>query len=189
MNRAYKFLRAGLKSDYDGSAWTVGEWRTVQPPTEACVGLNASLLIPEALRYVQGEILAEVEYDGVTIDSGDKFTCERMRVVRAWDWTPRMSVQLAVFAARQAIDIYRRYDPTDDRPQRAIDAAQAWLDKPTDTAAYAARAAADAAAFAARAAAVPALCAADAAADAAGAGITQRCHDYIMALLDGGDDE
>ena len=54
---AYKFLRKGMESNYDGSPWEIGKWREVPAPSEECVGLNASKLIQDALGYVRGEIL------------------------------------------------------------------------------------------------------------------------------------
>jgi hypothetical protein len=71
----------------------------------------------------------------------------------------------AIFAAKQVIQIYEKKYPRDSRPRQAIEAAEKYLNEPTEdnkNAAYAAAAAADATAYAAAAAA-------DAAADAAGA--------------------
>jgi len=71
----------------------------------------------------------------------------------------------AIFAAKQVIQIYEKKYPRDSRPRQAIEAAEKYLNEPTEdnkNAAYAAAATADATAYAAAAAA-------DAAADAAGA--------------------
>jgi len=71
----------------------------------------------------------------------------------------------AIFAAKQVIQIYEKKYPRDSRPRQAIEAAEKYLNEPTEdnkNAAYAAAAAADATAYAAAAAS-------DAAADAAGA--------------------
>lgn len=40
MNLAWKFLRfdgTAITSNYDGSPWTVGEWREVERPARTCV--------------------------------------------------------------------------------------------------------------------------------------------------------
>ena len=146
MTTAYKFLDKGLKSNYDGSSWTVGEWRHEKKPTEACVGLNASRFIPDALRYVQGTILAKVEYKGAVIDSGDKVTCESMRIIKTWPWGKRESVGLAIFAAESVLHVFERKYPDDKRPRQTIEAARAWLEGTgTADAAYAAARAAYAA--------------------------------------------
>jgi hypothetical protein len=79
----------------------------------------------------------------------------------------KQSVQYAIFAAEQVIDIYERKYPDDKRPRNAIEAAKAYLKNPSKkTKAYAAYAA-DAADAAAYAAAAAAAYAAYAAADAA----------------------
>ena len=182
MKIAYKFLRTGLKSKYDGSPWKLGEWRKVNSPCEPCVGLNASRNIVDALSYVQGEILAKVEYKGGVIDSGDKLTCEKMRIVRTWKWTKEHSVRLAVYAARQVLSIYEEEYPGDDRPRRAIEAAEAYLKDPSNKTARAAvhaTAAAAGAVYAARSA----VHAADAAALAANAGTKNKIHKYILRML------
>jgi hypothetical protein len=78
----------------------------------------------------------------------------------------------AIFAAKQVIQIYEKKYPRDSRPRQAIEAAEKYLNEPTEdnkNAAYAAAAAADATAYAAAAAADAAADAAGAAADAAGA--------------------
>ena len=150
MKTAYKFLDKGLKSNYDGSSWTVGEWRHGPEPTIACEGFNASRLIPDALRYVKGTILAQVECEGAVIDSGDKVTCESMRIIQTWPWGKRESVRLAIFAAESVLQVFEQQRPDDKRPRRAIEAAKAWLDgKGTARAANAAARAAYAAARAA----------------------------------------
>ena len=200
MKTAYKFLRTRMRSDYDGSDWKLGEWRQVDAPTVECRGLNASELIPDALHYVQGEILARVEYKGTVVTGGDKVTCEYMRVVETWPWTKRMSVQLAVFAARRVLALWERRYPDDARPRTAIEAAESWLADNGSTARAAARAA-DAARAAARAAAADAAAAAAwaaagaAAAAWAGAGAEAAagaaaaaeagtaCHRYVLTLL------
>ena len=72
--KQWKFLKDGLRSNYDNSPWEIGVWREVDPATELCNGLNASNYIQDALSYVRGEILAEVECDGEVIHGDDKST-------------------------------------------------------------------------------------------------------------------
>ena len=87
MNTAFKFLRlkdGKLVSDYDGSEWTLGEWREEAAPAKACVGLCCSPHATQAYDYVSGDVVALVEYGGKVIGSGDKLACERMRLLRVW---------------------------------------------------------------------------------------------------------
>ena len=93
--------------------------------------------------------------------------CERpdwmIWLARKKGWlTKEQSVRISIGAAEAVIGIYAAKYPTDDRPQKAIAAAKAWLVDPH--AANAAAAAANAAAYAAAYAAY-----ADAAANAAAA--------------------
>jgi hypothetical protein len=181
----YKFLRTGLKSNYNGFQWTLGKWHKTECK-ELCVGFNCSERVIDALMYVKGEILCKVESRGKSFTDNDKSTWEKMRIIRAWHWTKEDSVAMAVFAAELVIDIYEKKYPNDERPRKAIEAAKIWLKNPSDKnadahAAHAAYAAADAAAYAAayaadaaysaysaaRAAAYAAAYAADAAAHAA----------------------
>ncbi|MDD5354956.1 MAG: Imm5 family immunity protein [Candidatus Omnitrophica bacterium] len=81
----------------------------------------------------------------------------------------KQKIQYAIFAAEQVINLYEEKYPNDKRPREAIEAAKAYLNKPTQKnkdaaadAAYAAYAAADAA-YAAHAAAYAAHAAAYAA--------------------------
>ena len=173
MKTAWKFLNTAngmLVSAYDSSPWVGGKWREEAAPVKACVGLNASQTVPDALRYVRGTILARVEYGGRVIFSRDKVTCERMRIVQAWEWGKAESVRLAAIAARSVLPIWNAQHDNDARALRAIEAAEAWLANPCETkrkAAYAAyadayanAAYADAAAAAAYAAAAAAYAAA-----------------------------
>jgi hypothetical protein len=85
--RLWKYLEVDtdgtIYSHYDGSPWTVGDWRDDRVVAR-CVGLNASGTRAEAHRYVAGAILALVEAAGRYHDGGDKVTCDSMRIVCAW---------------------------------------------------------------------------------------------------------
>jgi hypothetical protein len=151
----WKSMLCGLKSSYDKSQWTIGEWRELPSATELCAGFNASVRIIDAMSYVNMEILAKVSVDGQSVIGDDKQTWQRMRVVAAWEWPKEESVKLAIFSAELVIGMYGEKYPNDNRPRKAIEAAREYLKNP-----HAAHAA-DAAAHAAHAAAY------DAAADAA----------------------
>ena len=76
-NRQWKFLRTGLKSDYNGFQWEIGKWETTECE-RLCVGFNCSNRIMDAMRYVRGEILAEVESSGKCFEDDSKSTHEKM---------------------------------------------------------------------------------------------------------------
>ena len=178
----YKFLDAGLKSHYDGSPWTVGKWRTVPEPTVECLGLNASRYVSDALGYVRGVVLAKVEVGGKIIKGDDKWTCEKMRLVAVADWGKEHSLRMAIFAARSCLDKFEQKYPGNDKPRKAIEAAEAVLANDTKenrNAAAAAAAADAAAAYAYAAAAAYAAYADDDAYDAA----KRRIHRYCLSLV------
>ena len=143
--RQFKFLRTGLKSNYNKYQWTLGKWHKTEC-VKLCHGFNCSENIADALRYVQGEILAEVQVRGKYFMDTDKSTWEEMKIIRAWHWQKKDSVALAIFCAELALPIFEKQHPADDRPKKAIEAAKAWLDNPTAEAAWTAAEAAGAAA-------------------------------------------
>jgi hypothetical protein len=157
--RRFKFLRTGLKSDYNDYQWEMGKWHATEC-VELCHGFNCSNRIIDALGYVKGEILAEVEVRGKHFYGHDKSTHEEMRIVRAWKWKKKDSVALSIFSAELVLKNFESKFPTDDRPRKAIKAAKNYLAKQTAKNQSAARAAAY---VAARAAAYVAADAADAA--------------------------
>jgi hypothetical protein len=146
--KLYKSMRKGLKSNFDGSKWKIGEWRKTDC-TEICIGFNCSKNIIDAMSFVDMEILAEVQTRGITFISSDKQTSEEMKIDRAWKWDKKDSVMLAIYAAELVIDIFEKQYPNDKRPRNAIEAAKTYLKAPN----RAASAAAGDAAWAARAAA------------------------------------
>ena len=173
--RRFKFLRDGLRSDYNGYQWEIGVWQKTECK-KLCHGFNCSRRIVDAMQYVSGEILAEVEVRGTHFDDKDKSTHAEMRIIKALKWTKADSVSLAIYAARLVLDVYESAYPGDDRPRIAIEAAERWLAHPSvenQAAARAARDAAEAAGDAARGAAW-------AAGDAAGAAIES----YLLSRLD-----
>jgi hypothetical protein len=142
--RLWKFLRekeGRIASEYDGSEWTIGVRRSVPAPIRECEGLNCCPIITDAMGYVQGEVLAEVEISGVKITGDDKITSEHMTLIGAWRWTKKDSVALAIYAAELVIGNFEKQFPNDKRPREAIEAAKAWIINPcksTESAAWSA---------------------------------------------------
>lgn len=92
-----------IASDHDGSTWEIGKWRTVSAPAEECKGLNACENIIDAIAYITPDVIAEVEVEGHCIKGDDKYTCEKMKIIRAWKWEKEDSVALAIFAAKTCL--------------------------------------------------------------------------------------
>lgn len=179
MKARYKFLRTGYKSEIGDHKWKVGKWYEYDGDIEMCEsGFHCSKGIYQAFSHVQGEILAEVEVAGKHEVQDDKEVWEKMRVVRSWKWTKKDSVLFAIFAARLVLKNFEKEFPCDDRPRKAIEAAEAYAKNPTKKnreAAKAAESAAESAAWVAESVAGAAWAAAWAAArSAAGAAWAAR---------------
>ncbi len=178
MTTRYKFLRlvnGNIVSEADHNlCWRIGEWQEWPHLPGLCYqGFHCSPRIYDAFRYVKGEIVAQVEVAGACDRGADKKAWQRMCVVKAWRWRVEDSVAMAIFAAGLVIDFYERQYPDDNRPRKAIEAAESWMKNPA-----AVHAAADAArAAAVGAAADAAAAAADAAADADAAYAAARAAD------------
>ena len=128
----WKFLRTGLKSEYGGFKWKKGQWETCNETLNIChVGFHCSKGIYQAFSYVQGELLAEVEVKGKHLTGTDKECWEKMRIVRVYRWKKIDSVLFAIYAARLVLKLYEDKYPNDDRPRKAIEAAENYAKYPT----------------------------------------------------------
>ncbi len=128
----YKFLRTGYKSEIGDHKWKVGKWYEYDGDIEMCEsGFHCSKGIYQAFSHIRGEILTEVEVAGKHEVQDDKEVWEKMRVVRSWKWTKKDSILFAIFAARLVLKNFEKEFPGDDRPRKAIEAAEAYAKNPT----------------------------------------------------------
>ena len=126
--KLYKYLRTGLKSDRGNTKWKIEKWKKVRGKPSICnKGFHASQKPLQALQYVGGEILAEVMVRGDSVIQDDKECWSEMKIVRAWHWTKKDSVELAIFSAEQVIDIFEKEYPKDKQPREAIESAKQYL--------------------------------------------------------------
>ena len=153
------YEKGKLRSANGGETWEPGEWHRVEGELSMCEsGYHASENIVDSMQYVAPGAIAKVEVRSKHAERADKQCWSEMRVVKAWEWTKRDSVELAVYAAESVIGIFEKQHPDDKRPRQAIEAARAWLEDPnTKTSAAASDAACDAASDAAWAAAWDAM--------------------------------
>src|SRR6185312_7942472 len=97
---AYKFLHlkdGKIRSHYGDHKWKVGKKYTVEGDLRLCGnGFHASAEPLDALRYVQGDVLAVVKVSGDSLDDVDKSCHRSMKIKRAYRWTKADSVALAV---------------------------------------------------------------------------------------------
>jgi hypothetical protein len=188
MDRKFKFLRSvdgrTIKSQSGNVTWKIGEWQHFPKSLVMCsAGLHCSPKIIQALSFVSGEVLAEVETRGTHLAQTDKEVWSDMRIIKAWHWTKEDSLALAIYAAELVLPIFEKQFPKDNRPRKAISAARMYLQNPTT---YAAEDAAEDAAWAARAARAAARAAAWAAEDAARAAedaLTNQIETWLLNKL------
>ena len=132
----YKFLRevdGKIKSDNGKITWKIGKQKTHREELKLCQsGFHCSKEIQQAFSFVQGEVSAIVKCDGKYLKEDDKEVWQKMTIVKAYKWTKKDSVALAIYAAELVIDNYEKEYPNDQRPRNAIKAAKKWLKSPTD---------------------------------------------------------
>jgi len=132
MKKRYKFLRTGYKSENGNHTWEMGKWYKYDGKLNMCKsGFHCSKGIYQAFSYVHGEILAQVEVKGRHLVEDDKEVWGQMRIVKSWRWRKKDSVAFAIYAARLVLKNFEEEFPTDDRPRKAIEAAEKYLQYPT----------------------------------------------------------
>ncbi|MHB8483517.1 MAG: DUF7666 domain-containing protein, partial [Nitrospiria bacterium] len=135
--KLWKSLPADLKPhDFQ---YKLGTWHKQEGKPDLCKnGLHASENVIDAMKFVNCEILAQVEVRGDHLEEKDKQCWSEMKIAKAWKWEKEDSVPLAIYAAELVIDIFEKEYLNDKRPREAIEAAKKWLKNPTSSAAYAA---------------------------------------------------
>ena len=162
----YKFVTANMKSREGNITWKLGEWQKHEGNIVPCEsGFHACQEPRDAFEnYIYGDRFFIVEARGKIKKENDKFVASEMRLISEVD-LKRVSVEWAIYCASLVLSIYEKEYPTDNRPRKAIEAAEKWLENPNEKNRIAAKAAA-----AAAKAADAAAWAADTAAGAAWAG-------------------
>ena len=126
--KRYKFLKEGFKSNNGNCVWEIGKWKKHKGKLEMCKsGFHCSKKIYQAFFYVQGEILAEIEARGKKLAEKDKEVYSEMRILRAWKWQKKDSVELAIYCAELCLKNFEKVYPNDKRPRIAIESTKLWL--------------------------------------------------------------
>ena len=163
MRKRYKFLglkNGKIKSKNGNCYWDIGKWKKLDEELLLCKqGFHCSKKPVDAFYWVAGEVLAIVEVNGKSIIDADKECYEEMRIARAYRWTKKDNVALAIYSAELVLENYEKIYPNDNRPRKAIEAAKKVLKidnvknrAAAEAAAWAAWSAAEAVAWATRAA-------------------------------------
>jgi hypothetical protein len=136
MKYRYKFLYErpeGIQSQHGSELWKIGQWqKTTETPKLCRSGYHCSKGISQAFKYIQGDILAKVEVRGDSDISDDKECYQEMRIVKAYRWTKKDSVALAIYSAELVLDNYERWNPKDKSVRNAIEAAKRVLEDDTE---------------------------------------------------------
>jgi hypothetical protein len=184
----YKWIQDNWESSRGNETpWKMGVWKEIDGEIKLCShGYHACRSIYQSLGYIYGNRLVMIEAEGIQEET-DKFVAQRMRVVSEIP-SNEIMIEFAIACTKNVLYLYEKQYPDDDRPRKAIDAADAARAAANTAAAaaacatdcavvYAAACAADAAA-AANTAAAAAYAAADAAAAcAAAAAAAARNHE------------
>jgi hypothetical protein len=135
MKTRWKFLRKSgrtIKSENGDMKWKMGEWNKVEGKLDMCTnGLHCSKTAYDAFTYVQGEVLALVECKGKHLSDENKECWEEQRIIKAYKWTKKDSLKLAIFSAELVLKNFEKKYPDDLRPRQAIEAAKKVLFKDT----------------------------------------------------------
>jgi hypothetical protein len=173
VNKAWKSLKyidGKIKSGNGDCTWKVGKWQKPIKGVDICnKGYHASKLIIDAMRYVDCEVIAEVEYKGEIVEQDDKLVAENIKIIRAWYWTKKDSMKASIYFVKQAMKYVdkKKFPDVHDACKGSIKAIEMMLNAVTDKQIEAAESAAWSAESAARSAESAAWSAAESAARSA----------------------
>ena len=139
----YKFLSQDMRSRYgDRPRWSLGVPLTYDGKIRPCSsGFHASLDLYSAYRNSPiGDRLFEVEARGVVEGEDGLFAAREMMLVREID-SESLSIDYAINCAKHVLRHYEEIYPGDDRPRKAIEAAENYLNSPSEKNRSAARSA------------------------------------------------
>ena len=129
---AYKFVNEDMKSKNGDQKWEVGKWYRHEGGLSACSsGFHACESPLNSLEYVYGDRWFVVEARGKIIRKGDKFVASEMRLVRELD-VKKILVPFSYLCARRTLGNFEKVFPKDDRPRKAIEAAEAYVKCPCE---------------------------------------------------------
>lgn len=95
-------------------------------------GLHAAPDVLSAYLNIDGNRLFEVETGGMILHNDKcEFAAQKMKLVREID-TEKLSRAFAIDCARRCLHNYEAVYPSDDRPRKAIEAAETYLNAPSD---------------------------------------------------------
>jgi len=146
--KRYKFLKikeGNIVSFFNENfKWKIGKWYKTDGKLTMCEkGFHCSKTPLDALGYVFGEVFAIVEVRGKSIKQKDKECWQEMRIKKAYRWTKKDNLKLAIYSAELVLSNFEKEYPKDNRPRKAIEAAKKVLKEDTKKNRLAAKSAAE----------------------------------------------
>ncbi len=131
----YKFVRlknGKIVSQHGKCEWEIGKWEKRRKLKMCLYGFHCSNKILDALNWVQGEILAEVEVGGRSEIGNAKEVWQEMKIIKAYVWTEKDTLALITYIAELALPCFEKSYPDDGRVKKAIEAAKKVLENDTE---------------------------------------------------------
>ena len=102
--------------------WTPGKWRTIRE-AKPLVPCRTGFHLVEAKDLLTwlGPVIWEAEFDGESIDHGDKLVVRKARITRRVEtWNERTARLFAADCAERVLSIFEKKRPNDGRVREAI---------------------------------------------------------------------
>jgi hypothetical protein len=134
MPNYYKFLNEDGSAIYGSGKWSLpkddqpGNW---MPHVEELISCKSGyhLCRTEDLVIWMGPRLFVAEVRGDVVESDDKIVCHQARLIKeVTTWNKTTAQQFAIECAKHVLHIFEKAYPDDNRPRRALEVAQRFLD-------------------------------------------------------------
>jgi hypothetical protein len=134
MPNYYKFLNEDGSAIYGSGKWSLpkddqpGNW---MPHVEELISCKSGyhLCRTEDLVIWLGPRLFVAEVKGEVVETKDKIVCHQARLVKeVTTWNKTTAQQFAIECANHVLHIFEKAYPDDNRPRRALEVAQRFLD-------------------------------------------------------------
>jgi hypothetical protein len=128
--KGYRFVTKHMKSEHGNVTWKIGEWQHCDGNLVLCEnGFHASQEPLDSLDYQAGDRWFQCETKGEVLRDVDKFCARSMRLTK--EIPISVLQQFAIACAFKVLPMFENQYPDDNRPRKAIEASQTYLQSPT----------------------------------------------------------
>ena len=106
--KTLKLINDKIRSESGDMTWELNKWYKETNISICNKGFHASRMTVDAMRYVAPDIFAIVEIDGEVIENDDKLVSEKMRIIKAYNWTKPDSLRFSIFCVKQSMKYFNR---------------------------------------------------------------------------------